>query len=579
MSTSNSIIKLFGKALIGKELNFQNLTISSMQVGYLIHPDCATLEVMEFLKDQKVNYNSTFYKTWSDVTSKNRLELFIDQVLHYMSTYGTDFQGTPYIPNENPHNIPWTEFKVILPITTEEVIERCEKMLSSGIALKGETIELIFNALQQVGHNVDLEIVKNKEAKMYLHVKTGTTPKYPVEIVRFIVYLATGKSLLIKDKSTIEAVKASSVDINKFDLEKLAQVFFRFKPIFLALKQNKSRNKFVINKIRRLAKTEHKPLKKGLLESVLGDANYYSDFIKQIDKISNFKKVQLMQTILVRKKELSTQVYPIRNGKIWIKEGKLKREYSNAQYLDLLYSILRNFLIHSLSEKKGEFYIPSGMNITCPTSEKNFIGAYPIGTSFDLTNSDAIVGIHWRGIEGANDLDLKLIDIEGNQYGWNAAYYNNNQSLVFSGDMTSANPEATELFYASKGFSPAIVKVNLYSGNPNSKFRFFIAKEKINNIQRGYMVNPNNIIFQVESEMDSQEKSLGVITGDKFILSQFRTGRGRVAGDSVTNKYTEYALNTLDCFVDLKSILLEAGFTIKEQKMEFVKDDLIRLFS
>jgi hypothetical protein len=229
--------------------------------------------------------------------------------------------------------------------------------------------------------------------------------------------------------------------------------------------------------------------------------------------------------------------------------------------------------------------LPKGINLTLPTSEKSFCGNYPLGTSFDLAGHDTIVGIHWRGEEGAHDLDLKMHDINGNLYGWNASYRNRDNSLVFSGDMTYANPEATELFYASKGFnSAAIVKVNLFSGANKSKFRFFVAKEKITNMTRSYMVDPNNIIATIESEMDSREKTIGVITGKEFILAQFRTGKGRVSRQSVTDLYTEYALRTLDCYIGLESILREAGFTITDEEpvinlTEISKDSLISLLS
>jgi hypothetical protein len=150
--------------------------------------------------------------------------------------------------------------------------------------------------------------------------------------------------------------------------------------------------------------------------------------------------------------------------------------------------------------------------------------------------------------------------------------------------MTSAYPEATELFYTKKGFTPAIVKVNNFNGATNSKFKFFLAKEKINNVKHNYMVNPNNIVVNVDCVMDSKEKQLGVITGDKFILAQFRTGKGRVAGNSVTNAYTDYALSTLDCYLSLQKLLTDAGYKIVTDNAdidltELSKDTLINLLS
>ena len=82
--------------------------------------------------------------------------------------------------------------------------------------------------------------------------------------------------------------------------------------------------------------------------------------------------------------------------------------------------------------------------------------------------------------------------------------------------------------------------------------------------------------------MASKEQTLGVITENKFVLAQFRTGNGRVAGDSVTNQYTEYVLNTLDCYLSLEKVLRAAGFTFTGSNpdldlSEVSKDSLISL--
>ena len=276
----------------------------------------------------------------------------------------------------------------------------------------------------------------------------------------------------------------------------------------------------------------------------------------------------------------------MRNQKIFIKTEQ-NYKYTDTDYLKVVYSIIYEDLVNSMKEKACKVRLPQGINLTLPTSEKSFIGNFPIGTSFDFGDSDNILGIYWRSEDGASDLDLKRIDIDGTQYGWNAAFKNANNSLIFSGDMTSANPEATELFYAKSGVQPSILKVNLFSGAINSKFKFFIAKEKITVRDfYNYMVNPNNILFSVDCVMDSQEKTLGVAGDNKFILAQFRSGKGRVAGNSVTNKYTDYAMNTLDTYVDMRKVLTDAGFTFVEKESEadidltkLSKDSLIDLFS
>lgn len=589
---NNIILKLFGQAIVSnssiKKVQFATVNKYAVSIGYLVHPDLCTQEIMDWLQSQKKDYNSTFYKSWNAVISKSRFELFIDQLRHYASTYGTGFTGVPYIPEGEVSDVPpFTEFKVISPITEAEVLARCEKMLFSGIALKQETIEDIFYIFSCLDYSVDIELVRNKEAKMIIYSKTGKLPADPVEMVRYLVYVATGSTLLIKDNSTIDKIKNSNTNaailMHQFGLEKLSSVFYRFKPIFLAFKPHAAST---INKIRKLAVKNHVPKKATFFETILTDKSKVSDLQEKLKTIGNFKKITLLQAILIRLKDLSVRAFAIRNQRLYMKPDYVRLHTEDEIYLKFVYDVIYTDLVVSLKSKACKVKIPKGINITLPTSEKSFIGNYPLGTSFDFSESDNIIGINWKGEDGADDLDLKLIDINGKQYGWDASFYNDDKSIVFSGDMTSADPEATELFYTSKGFNPSIVKVNLYNGASNSKFKFFVAREKIVDIHRNYMVNPANIVVNVDCIMDSKEKCFGVITDKQFILAQFRTGNGRVAdGESITNTYTEYALNTLDCYLPMNQLLIDAGFEIvKKGKADIdmtnlSKDTLISLLS
>ena len=589
---SISVIRLFNKALAGNTVSFSEINKIAVKLGYIVDPRCCTTEVLEFLKSLPINLNATFYKSWNDIISKNRFELFLDQIRHYASTYGTDFKGEVWTPNEGSDQPDYTNFKIISPITIEEVNTRCCEMLYTGIALNENTLRMILELIT----DVDVEKVKNKEAMMSLHKKFGTVPKDNVEFVRFLVFLATNKTLLIKDKATLAALTTSDIYLPKlvedFGIEKLAEVFFRFKPIFLSLGKVKG-NKVVVNRLRRLADKYHKPMKVGFFENILALSSLPAGLQERLKECSNYKKVTLLQTILIRQKELDMRFFGIRNGKLWAKEEKSKIK----GYYDELYAHVYSSLIASLSVKACEIKLPLGVKITLPTSEKSFIGNFPLGTSFDLSNTDSIVGIHWRGSEGASDLDMSLHSIDGRKYGWNAAYTDNSKSIIYSGDMTSANPEAVELYYGNKGMTPCIVKVNSFYGEDKAKFRLFLATETIPNMvedyktnpynttYKNYMVNPNNILFMIDCEMNAREKSVGVITGDKFILAEFKTGNKIVSGSSITNKYTEYALSTLNCYLDLEKVLTDAGFTINSGNepdidlTKLSKDTLISLLA
>jgi hypothetical protein len=241
-------------------------------------------------------------------------------------------------------------------------------------------------------------------------------------------------------------------------------------------------------------------------------------------------------------------------------------------------------LVSSLAKKATTIKIPNGISIKLPATAKSFIGNYPLGTSFDFSGCDNIVGINWKEGDGAHDLDLSLMSIDGTKYGWNAQYTNENNSIVYSGDMTYASPEATELFYTKSNFNPSLVRVNLYNGRIGSKFKFFLAKEPIDIMKQNYMVNPNNVCINVEVECKSRETILGVLTGSEFILAQFRTGSKIISDVTITDLYTEHALSTVGCFLDLSAVLNDAGFIIDNIKPEIdftdlSKDTIIALLS
>jgi hypothetical protein len=559
---NHHILQLFNRAIPSNDkLPFDYVFKGTVKAGYLIHPSLCQQDVFAWASKQKFNPNTTFYKSFAQVMDKTRLELLVDQIIHYESTYGTEFEGKSYVPNNDPYHVDLTKFTLILPISKEEVIERCEAMLFSGIALKQDTIESIITILNGLDRIVNFNKVKNREAKLILMDLLSEFPGNSDEFIKFLVYKATKKTMLIKNDETIKLIKSSGVNISnyllKYGLTKVASVFLKYKNILVAFKHAHHDNRRVINKLRKLAVKYHDAPIKTTSATIISD--YISGkgvSLSLINSLNNFKKVSILQAISVYAKHTNMRAFVIRNQKLWMTNSKPR----SGKNLINLYGLIYGSLVNSLRDKACLIYLPEGVNLTLPTSEKSFIGNYPLGTSFDLSNSEAIIGINWRSEDGANDLDLSLIDTFGNKIGWNADYFNENKTIVYSGDMTSADPEATELIYASHGFVPGIVKVNLYGGEIGAKFRIFIAKEYVFNLRKDYAVNPNNITFSIETTMDSKEKSFGVVSENKFILAQFRTGKGRVSGNSITNEYTKYALETLSSHIPLKELLLSAGF-------------------
>ena len=136
------LIDFFKVALVDSNTTLDPKVVNqtAMKRGYIIHPYCCTDDVSIWLDDQDVNYNSTFYKTWKDITSKSRLELAIDQLISYAINYGL---GGNFDMNNNDYSLvpDIRQYKIILPVNVEELYNKCLKVLFSGIALKRDTMD------------------------------------------------------------------------------------------------------------------------------------------------------------------------------------------------------------------------------------------------------------------------------------------------------------------------------------------------------------------------------------------------------------------------------------------------------
>jgi hypothetical protein len=552
-------IILFGKALAETNISFKDCNTIANQKGYIVDPKCCNKRVMNWLGTLPTNYNSTFYKSWNDVVSKNRIELLFDQIKHYCSTYGTNFEGEVYIPNENPDIIAFNDYKVISPISISEIGEKIQGMFNSGIALKQETIDDCLSLVDEFNIPIDINSIKNKEVLMYVHKKNNTFPNKPEEMVRFLVYLYTGKTLLIKDKATIKAIKANPSEyshlLENMGLDKLAEVFHRFKPLFLAMKKNNER---IINKIARLADKFHKPYQFGYFEQLLSGKADLSLLDENLKYLNNFKKVLLLQTIKVRRTGVEILPVLIRNGKLWVTEKK----NNDKAFYSVVYTVIYKSLIDSLSKKSCKIRLNPSINLALPTSEKNFIGNVPFGSYVDIADNNSIIGINWRGDESGDDLDLSYLDEKGNKIGWNSSYYDDDKSIIYSGDMTYANPEATELMYVKNRFPNGVVKINGYSDWENSKFTLIFAKTNSDYVaEYNKTIDPNDIIFSTKLELISREMLIGILTNNRFTFANIRTGNKRISnGNDITTNYIDYCEKTSNCLLNLKDVLTDAGF-------------------
>lgn len=526
----------------------RTVMMNGLKKGYLIHPYCANEYASEFLASVDMKFNSTFYKTWSDVENKSRIELLIDQLIHYMSTYGTCFTDNAYVPNVYEGEPEWTTYKVISPITFTDLFDKCYDMLCSGIALKSDTVknltEYIIEWCEFTGepsHYPNLDNIKNREAMVILSDRLGILPRDGQKLFAFLVYKATGETMIIKNRAMRTLIKHNLSKIDEMfltmtdnQLIALAGVYNRYKELFLVMKNQFTRT--TINKIARLSKKHHKPMVRGYWENILNMPidEVMNTIGSHLDEVTNFKLIQVIQSIMERLNNDSNEnMYLVRNGKVFVKEADTSISYKKSVQLGMLYNICRGKLIDNLSKKKCAVKFPEYYELTCPTSEKNFIGNFPMGTSCKL-GKESVIGIYWRNDWGTRDFDLSYEGIDGTRIGWNHDFKSGNNNVIFSGDMTDAPNGANEVIkFTGDDIVNGIININRYNGQPGSKYRLFFGidtrKDPFNKTMAKYMVDPNNI--QLEAEINQGEMSqqaLGIILNGRFYFFDMSCGYSAV---------------------------------------------------
>ena len=389
---------------------------------------------------------------------------------------------------------------------------------------------------------------------------------------------------LIKSKATIAVIKAKAaearfrsplLDLTSEQEKRLSRIFLRFKPIFLAMKGSKEgKVGSVVNRLRRLAEKNHKPFKIGFWESIIKTEQPMDEVKKRLEDLDNFRKIRLMMLCKERMNFQTTSgVFTIRNGKQFIRENYTPKY--NKNWVSRLYFAIEESLCNSIRGKACVVRLPENYSIALPTSEKSFVGNFPYGSSFEMTQNN-VLGVYWRNEWKTRDYDLSYSDLGGNRIGWNSSWYNgsnrdsDSSSVVYSGDITDANPEAVELMYIRNDAPDGILMLNKFYGEDNSKFRFFFANECLHpSSMKGHMVDPNNIKFDTMIDFIGQgQKTIGLMLDNRFYLIDMQTGKNRVSTGKYAPIIVEAMKKKAKSFIDLKEILLRAGFTLWEPAKE-----------
>ena len=617
------MLRLF-KGYLGEKTDTVNE--KALKHGLLI-PNNADEEVVDlsieiYGKDGE-KWNQTFHKDFEVVKNAPIEDLIAQQMIHYITTYGFESLGMydndlVYIPREKLEipelDLENIEFITIKPLTSDELTEKLMTLVTSGIALSERTVEDVKVLSDFIDKN-RFDEVSNREIKTYLYDKYNIMPKNPDDFLRYMLFKLTGNTLKIQSVDMIYQVRRSDknkalkmlesylTDDNSY--KKLSSIFLRNKQLFLALKVKKEDTAYsdikvrmnrIINKLRKMSVYYHKPLPKNILDNLTNKdiSVNYDDLVKELDKITIFREMRILNGIRYRLFGNDNIVYRIRNGKSYVSTlpGKTFEYISRLEGLN---NFIMSHLISRLSDKvKGKtIYIPENVVYAVPTSEKQFFGDIPEGSYIEVPRNDNIVyGVHWKNIKDGKsirrfygeevllqgeervDLDLKQMN-KSDVFGWDASYRSSKSDILFSGDITNAQlPDgATELFYVGQnvGNVAFLVTLNMFTNNSQDvPFEFVIANatHRPENVSR-YALDPNNILYKMDAIIKNMErqKTLGLITISdtiRFYFNEFSLGNSVATSrrDDITMGAFDY-LNTYGkTQLKLNELLKDSGAII-----------------
>ena len=560
-------------------------------------------------------WNQTFHKSFATVRDTDIETLVVQQIVHYITTYGFEALGiydkdTVYIPKEEL-DIPELEKDIKLIVISwfnlTELQIKLMTLLSSGIALSKETIEDIMTLSDYIPRD-RFDEIKNKEIRIALYDKYNIVPKNNVEFLRYMIYKLTGSTLLIKNQQSIKALKQCDKEQIYNLLQsyltntpngyiKLAEIFLRYKDLFLALKRplsdmydikDKQINMYInsaINKISKLSKKYHKPLDNNILDrlSNIKDLTIYnlgkSAINSAITETNSFRLIRILNGLKYRLSCNSDDaiVYKIRNGKAYVSE--LEKAMTEEQQV-VINDIITNIEVELASRIKNKLkdkiiYIPENVVYTLPQSEKQFNGNIPEGSYIEVKkDDDMLVGVHWKNFEDERiDLDLHMQN-KSEQYGWNTSYRSESENFYFSGDVTDAvlPKGATEVFYIGKSCENKafLLTLNDYTRNKRDiPYDLIFAKSDISRIEKNHTIDPNNILYVIHNtfEAEENEKTIGLVKIDsnsiRLYFNDFSLGRSIVTRQTnvIQNSYS-YLNKYTDIQYKLNDLLTKASITV-----------------
>jgi len=447
--------------------------------------------------------------------NSSAIDLIMKQLYHYVEVYGLDQPGL--------FNLEVTKGEIVRltyvqGITRDQLVTKIEKLIRANAPIKD--IDCAKGIINDFKIEYDINDVANNELRVALFDESKHAFADGDDAVRYMCFKATGSPMLIKSKEVIKAITDTPLGNRFFEGHQipLSKVFNRHKPLILASKNVDT--KTTINKITRLSKTNHVPIREPISKRIVSMLLAGTAGSKELALISLRDKFKILNLLEYKKMGHDIDAFIIRNGKIHIED---QRRVDTAKLQGPIDEVLSS-IAQDLKHLAGKtILLDESVDYGLPVSRKQTLGNLPFGTQVTIAQGNISSGVHWRNEWGCQDLDLSVINSTGERTGWGQySGYNNRNPITFSGDVTDAFAGAME-FMTSTGSEYGLF-VNNFRGENECEFEVVVGRAGKNKWIK-------DTAIREKIHMKSRGNVIGFVKGNTFVAYQGRLDDSRASGD------------------------------------------------
>ena len=601
VQTSQEFVAKYTKSVLKTSKASVDNTIRALEYGVFIKDlKPITDEQLRLLIDvyglTELQLKSSFYKTWQEHDDCGEVGRFVDQMLHYIGTYCFGVCLEPNDVELTEDDRVMKHFITIEVLEKKEIVNKLTNLFESGIALESQDIDAAIAAF--IDYSLTNVNLKNKEMMIRLARDYAIMPKDASYVIRIMYDIATNGAQYIKSRRALRAVEfalkqgdsryygfeqfeqkrrellrqVSSVLVNAvatYGVDELGKTFRQHKATWLVFRKYMDKyDRSLINKIKRASEKNHI---KGHTETYTTmDEKAFTKFVKNA---TIYQLVTIINYFNRLETETDYELYRVRNGLPFVKD------VSNRKVADC--SMRRAFVENEMRERYAtkfadqKWYLPKGLDVKMPTSMKNFVGEYPMYTSYEVDgdNQQLQFGIAWAGDHPHQhvDIDLHAVSANGNHIGWNSRHAS---GMTHSGDMISVNAFglAAEYVKINRQVADDVILLNMSaysSAKQLDKIHVIIGDGKVNGEKLRSIQESKHILhrFVFNPAEVTNGSTFAACVDNKIVLTNFVTN-SRIPNVELQSAMANSIQRSVDTSMSLVEFARIVGIDVVEEQVE-----------